>query len=281
MNNKILMLLIAACALVNTLNAQTEKISQDTAKLPPKVLHAEPLYIDLIRDLGARKGEKEWNVGFGLTDKLNYDNYEFLVEYEWAPVNRLGLEVELPFTFYSTASPASDLQQPANKLESLKVAAQWTFMVNEKAATSMAFGYINEFVLSDFGSFGRPLITANVFNPFLVVAKRWGHNFHTLIYTGPMVEYTYEHSQVHTSYDINTNIHYMIPNTRNFVGIEFNKTIYNNDFQMVMRPQMRVSIAHDLMVGIVAGIPISKESERLSSFIRLIWEPKGRKSPKH
>lgn len=275
------MLLVAACALVNTLNAQTEKTSQDTAKLPPKVLHAEPLYIDLIRDLGARKGEKEWNVGFGLTDKLNYDNYEFLVEYEWAPVNRLGLEVELPFTFYSTVSPASDLQQPANKLESLKVAAQWTFMVNEKAATSMAFGYINEFVLSDFGSFGRPLITANAFNPFLVVAKRWGHNFHTLIYTGPMVEYTYEHSQAHTSYDINTNIHYMIPNTRNFVGIEFNKTIYNNDFQMVMRPQMRVSIAHDLMVGIVAGIPISKESERLSSFIRLIWEPKGRKSPKH
>ncbi|MCO6358503.1 HAEPLYID family protein [Roseivirga pacifica] len=281
MNNKILMLLVAACALVNTLNAQTEKTSQDTAKLPPKVLHAEPLYIDLIRDLGARKGEKEWNVGFGLTDKLNYDNYEFLVEYEWAPVNRLGLEVELPFTFYSTVSPASDLQQPANKLESLKVAAQWTFMVNEKAATSMAFGYINEFVLSDFGSFGRPLITANVFNPFLVVAKRWGHNFHTLIYTGPMVEYTYEHNKAHTSYDINTNIHYMIPNTRNFVGIEFNKTIYNNDFQMVMRPQMRVSIAHDLMVGIVAGIPISKESERLSSFIRLIWEPKGRKSPKY
>lgn len=35
---------------------------------PAKVLHAEPLYIDLIRDLGARKGEKEWNIGLGLTD---------------------------------------------------------------------------------------------------------------------------------------------------------------------------------------------------------------------
>ena len=30
-------------------------------KKPDKVLHAEPLYIDLIRDLGARKGEKEYN----------------------------------------------------------------------------------------------------------------------------------------------------------------------------------------------------------------------------
>src|SRR5690606_7121157 len=37
-------------------------------KTPAKNLHAEPLYIDLIRDLGARKGEKEWNIGMGITD---------------------------------------------------------------------------------------------------------------------------------------------------------------------------------------------------------------------
>lgn len=28
-------------------------------RVPDKVLHAEPMYIDLIRDLGARKGERE------------------------------------------------------------------------------------------------------------------------------------------------------------------------------------------------------------------------------
>ena len=70
-------------------------------KGPDKVLHAEPLYIDLIRDLGARKGEKEWNVGMGLTDNYGYDSHDVLVEYEWAPVNRLGLEVEVPVTFYA------------------------------------------------------------------------------------------------------------------------------------------------------------------------------------
>jgi hypothetical protein len=43
--------------------------------LKDKVLQAEPLYIDLIRDLGARKGEHEWNVGIGLTDNVNYDKY--------------------------------------------------------------------------------------------------------------------------------------------------------------------------------------------------------------
>lgn len=55
---------------------------------PDKVLHAEPLFIDLIRDLGARKGEKEWNVGLGLTDNLKFDAYEALIEYEWAPIDR-------------------------------------------------------------------------------------------------------------------------------------------------------------------------------------------------
>ncbi|HAI17051.1 MAG TPA: phosphoribosylformylglycinamidine synthase, partial [Xanthomarina gelatinilytica] len=35
----------------------------EESKEPLKILHAEPLYIDLIRDLGARKGEKEWNIG--------------------------------------------------------------------------------------------------------------------------------------------------------------------------------------------------------------------------
>lgn len=285
MINRFFVLCISACALSNIAYAQQtnlpDSLKTEENELPPKVLHAEPLYIDLIRDLGARKGEKEWNVGFGLTDQLNYDNYEFLIEYEWAPVNRLGLEVELPFTFYSPVTPSSDLQRPSNTLESLKVAAQWTFLVNERAATSMAIGYINEFVLSDFRNFGRPLVTGNVFNPFLVVAKRWGSNFHSLIYTGPMIELDYGANQTHTAYDINSNIHYMIPGTRNFIGVEFNKSIYQDDFHMVIRPQMRLGISHDLMVGIVAGIPISKENERFSSFIRLIWEPGARKNNKH
>lgn len=51
-------------------------------KEPAKVLHAEPLYIDLIRDLGARKGEKEWNVGMGLTDNGDFDEYSALVEFD-------------------------------------------------------------------------------------------------------------------------------------------------------------------------------------------------------
>lgn len=261
-------------------SAQTDNAVQDSLyleevedQLPPKVLHAEPLYIDLIRDLGARKGEREWNLGFGLTDNQDFDTYEALIEYEWAPINRLGFEVELPFTFYSPVNGTDDEEVPSNRLESIKVASQWSFFVNERMATSMAIGYINEFELGSFAEFGKPLITGNVYNPFLVVAKRWGSNWHTLVYTGPQVGHHYATDEWHTTYDINSNLHYMIPGTRNFLGIEFNKTLDNGDFDMTIRPQMRLGITDDLMIGIVAGIPISRENERFSSFIRLIWEP--------
>ncbi len=247
-------------------------------KQPDKVLHAEPLYIDLIRDLGARKGEKEWNVGLGLTDKLKFDSYEALIEYEWAPIDRLGLEVELPFTFYSPINGTEKKQVPSNRLNSIKLAAQWSFFVSEQIATSMAIGYINEFELSDFRSFGKPFIKGNVYNPFLIMAKRWGTNFHSLIYTGPRIEQTFGARKLHTAYDINTSVHYMIPGTRNFIGVEFNKISQEGDFDMTIRPQMRLGIADNLLIGIVAGIPVSRENERLSSFVRLIWEPAHKRS---
>lgn len=244
----------------------------ENTKNPDKVLHAEPLYIDLIRDLGARKGEKEWNVGLGLADNGDFDRYTALVEYEWAPINRLGLEVELPFSFYYPTN--GNTTAPSSKLNSLKLAAQYSFYVSEKRKTSMAIGYIQEFELTEFTEYKTDKIfTGNIYNPFFVAAKRWGNNFHTLVYTGPAILQHFSSSSVHTTWQINSNFHYMITGTRNFIGIEFNKSIMKNDFDMTIRPQMRVGIADNLLIGIVTGIPISRENERFSTFLRLIYEP--------
>lgn len=278
------MLIVLLASTIHS-NAQITKTKKDSIyiqqvedhKEPDKVLHAEPLYIDLIRDLGARKGEKEWNVGLGLTDNFKFDAYGALIEYEWAPIDRLGFEVELPFTFYSPQNGIESDSIPSNSLNSIKIATQWSFFVSEPIATSMAIGYINEFELSDFRNFGSPFIKGNIYNPFFVIAKRWGNNFHSLIYTGPMIEQDFSTNKFHTTYDINTSFHYMISGTRNFIGVEFNKTIDNGDFDMTMRPQMRLGIADNLLVGIVAGIPVGRENERLSSFVRLIWEPGHKK----
>ena len=281
MNTKKTLVLILVLALSKHTIAQITKSEQDSLyiqqvenhKEPIKVLHAEPLFIDLIRDLGARKGEKEWNVGLGLTDNLKFDSYEALVEYEWAPIDRLGFEVELPFTFYSPVNGTRKDSVPSNQLNSIKLATQWSFFVSEPMATSMAIGYINEFELSNFDNFGSPLIRGNVYNPFFVIAKRWGTNFHSLVYTGPRIEQEFSTNNFHTTYDVNTSFHYMIPSTRNFLGVEFNKAFDSSDFDMTIRPQMRVGVADNLLIGIVAGIPVSRENERFSSFLRLIWEP--------
>jgi len=237
-----------------------------------KVLHAEPLFVDLIRDLGARKGEKEWNVGLGLTDKGSFDEYLTLVEYEWAPIDHLGLEVELPFTFNYNRNGNS--ASPTSKLESLKLAAQYSFYVSEKNKTSMAIGYLHEFELTEFNNFGKKRVyQGNLYNPFFIAAKRWGNNFHTLIYTGPQFRQYFENQSWHNEWEINSNIHYMIPGTRNFIGLEVNKHVGSNDFSMVMRPQMRVGITDNLLIGVVVGIPTVRENERISSFLRLIYEP--------
>lgn len=241
---------------------------------PDKVLHAEPLYIDLIRDLGARKGEKEWNVGFELKDNNTFDSYNGFVEYEWAVIDRLGLEIEVPFTFYSPNNSGATI--PKNAIDGLKLATQYSFYVSEKNKTTLAIAYLNEFELPSFSDYGKSkAIIGNIYNPFFVAAKRWGNNFHTLLYTGPVIEHEFENNHIETTWQINTNFHYMIPGTSNFIGIELNKEIHNGAFDMVIRPQMRVGIIDNLLIGIVTGIPISKENERFSTFLRLIYEPKG------
>lgn len=248
---------------------------QSEKDLPPKVLHAEPLYIDLIRDLGARRGEKEWNVAMGLTDRQQFDEYTALVEYEFAPVNRLGLEVELPFTFYLPVNGYSGQETaPGSRLNSLKVAAQYSFLVSEKRQATMALGYIHELELPAFNQYkSQRLLKGHVYNPFFIAAKRWGSQFHSLVYTGPYM--VHHHGQaMHTSWQINSSFHYMIPGTRNFIGIEYNKEIAGRDFDMTIRPQLRVSVADNLLIGIVTGVPIRRETERYSMFLRLIYEPK-------
>jgi hypothetical protein len=244
-----------------------DKIGRD------KVLHAEPLYIDLIRDLGARKGEKEWNVGFGLTDQATYDEYLALVEYEWAPIDRVGLEVELPFSMYYGTNGNSI--SPRSRLNSIKMAGQYSFFVSEKIKTSLAIGYIQEFELTDFQLYGKSnLFIGNVYNPFFIAAKRWGNNFHTLIYTGPAISHHFDDKTVSYNWQINTNFHYMIPGTRNFIGLEINQDVSSEESGLTLRPQMRVSVSDNLLIGIVTGIPINKEVERFSTFLRLIYEPK-------
>lgn len=285
----LLPLILLACTTIFSQHSDSLKLQQsildsiyisevEDYKGRDKVLHAEPLYIDLIRDLGARKGEREWNIGAGIFDKNRYDEYTTLIEYEFAPIDRLGFEIEAPFSFYYPVSESLNRDSvPRNKLNSIKLASQYSFFVSEKLKTSMAIGYIHEFELVSFSSYrNTSLFTGNVYNPFLVIAKRFGNNFHSLLYTGPQYFHHFGSTKTEYIYQINTNFHYMIPGTRNFIGVEFNKEFSENDFDLTIRPQMRINLTNNILVGIVAGVPIKREKERFSSFLRIIYEPPHR-----
>ncbi len=272
-----LIILVQSIVLTNTLYAQDTHKEVIEEEEPLKINHAEPLFIDLIRDLGARKGEREWNLGVGMFDRLNFDKYEALIEYEWAPIDRLGLELEVPVSIYSSngLEVSNGRMRPSNRVESIKSAFQYTFLVSERLNTSMAFGAINEFVFTALDSIStRSVFEGDVVNPFFIAATNWRNGWHTLVYTGPRWFIPFNNELDHElEYEINSNIHYMIPNTRNFIGVEFNKIVDGQNFEMVIRPQMRVSISDNLLVGIVGGIPVNRDRERLSTFLRLIYEP--------
>ena len=246
---------------------------------PLKLHHAEPLYIDLMRDLGARKGEREWNVAMGVTENNGYYEFYPLVEYEWAVADRLSLEVEVPFNVYTSAEKLPH-KSPGTGVAGIKTSIQYTFLVNKKAYTSMAVGYLNEIELNSFRNYGNgKFFTGNVYNPFFVVAKGWGktHSISTMVYAGPVFTHHFGSNHVDTDWQINSSIHYLIPNSRNFVGLEVNKSITKERFNMVLRPQIRVALNDNTILGLVVGVPTNRQYEGYSGFIRLVYEPPHKK----
>jgi hypothetical protein len=240
-------------------------------KGPPKVQHAEPLYIDLIRDLGARKGEAEWNVGWGLSDRKVKDEFEMLVEYEWAVRDRLGLEIEVPVTLYSRLNGYGPV--PANRVEALKLAAQRTLVVDSVRNLSLAVGYIHQFVLHDPAQLRlNAPVRGAVFNPFVVAAKRWGNNWHTLLYGGH--QWQRDAGERQRRAELHTSVHYLVPGTRNFVGLETNGYFEDRALRTTLRPQVRLGIRDNLLLGIATSVPLDRRQEGLGTFMRLIWEPK-------
>jgi len=248
--------------------------------LPAKVHHAEPLYIDLIRDLGARKGEKELNVGWGMEDQSGYVANTGFFEYEFSPVNRLGLEVEVPFTFYKPEyEHKKDEDAPRNRLEGVKLASQYTFLVSPKHQMSMAVGYIHEFRTHSFYSLShgsRPL-KGHSMSPFLVVGKRWGKHFHSMVYTGPEWEYTTGENKPEQYYQLNASMHYEFTGG-NLLGMEMNQEYLGWKAHTIIRPQIKLVLTPSLALGLVTGIPLNLKDHGISFLARLIYElPKKRK----
>lgn len=259
-------------------SAQSDSVAQP-AKIF-KISHAEPLYNDLIRDLGARRGEREFNVGWGMSDRRDFVNYSGFVEYEFAPVNHLGLEIEVPIQLYSSAAPKSKTAAfPENRVEGIKLAAQYTLAVSKKHRTSLALGYIQEFEFNSFANIRNHsrFLTGLSCNPIFVAAKKWGEAFHTLIYTGPVFEQEFAGGNATTDYLLNLNVHYVFVGAGHFIGLETNIAFSEGQTSLVWRPQMKFRLSPGVSLGWVNGIPCDLREQGFSLMARLIWEPQKNK----
>lgn len=117
---------------------------EDTLK-PVKIKHADPVYEDLTTDLGARKGENQLNINFGYRD-LTENHHIFLskVEYEFAPLDGLGLEIIVPYTVYFN-NQLSEIERPGNRMEFFQRATQYTFFTSPEHNISLALSFRNTF----------------------------------------------------------------------------------------------------------------------------------------
>ena len=246
-----------------TLNAQQKEL--------PKVHHAEPLYLDLVRDLGARKGEKEVNVGMEFAKHKNYNEFMYLAEYEFAPVNRLGLEVEADFSFYGNKK--SKAKSMNHQLEALRFSSQYSFFVSEKTQTTFAVGYSQIVDFNDFNKMkSKQVIAGTNYNPFFIAAKKWGNNWHTLLFFSPIIEQSFEEKNVEMRWELNSSIYYNLPGTSHYVGLEFNEALDDSEFSMVIHPEVKIKMNNQLAVGLVNGFSINHHSEDFSLFGRVIYE---------
>jgi len=251
-------------------------IDSATQSLPDKVSHAEPLYVDLMRDLGARKGEKEINAGFGMGEHKNYKDYVGFVEYEWAPLNRLGLEIQADYSFPHAKPSARGLGlTPAGAIESIQLAGQYTFLVDKAHQTSMAVGYIHQFKLNSLSAWRQDKrgITGMAMTPILIAATKVGQ-LNMLLYSGPVFDDNFIQKSTTFGGTINTSFLYVLPDQKNFIGFENNMDFDEREFHYFIRPQMKLTLAEDLAIGFVVGFPITGQEDLSTDFTtRIIWEP--------
>jgi hypothetical protein len=163
-----------------------------------------------------------------------------------------------------------------SQVEGLKLAGMYTLRVDTARHWSTAVGYLHEVLFNESPSvlLRRP-VDGQVLNPFLVTARRWTDNWHTLLYTGPRFFRRSEGRWAPTAFEANWNVHYMVPGTRNFVGLELNQSVEGRRSNFLVRPQIRVSINDHFLIGIASGIPVNRDRERVGTFLRLIYEPRS------
>ncbi|WP_379966240.1 HAEPLYID family protein [Epilithonimonas sp. UC225_85] len=245
-----------------------------------------PLYLDIPAEMNVKKGYQELNLAGGYADFKNFEGVRTLVEYDFAPVDNLGFEIEVPFIFVhdklkGVSAPESENttvpEEGGNTDDAmaLRIGFNYTFLTLPEAKTTLSAGYFNELETSPFDEFGKPLFVGNVYNPFFAAAKIWGQRLQSMIYAGPAIKQEFESNETKTQYRFNTILSYRFGKgeKESFFGLECNQTFGKEDKpQLILRPQVQLQMTDDFKIGLVAGVPVMTSNDlNASGFLRLIY----------
>lgn len=221
----------------------------------------EPLVFDLVRPLGARKGEVEFNTlgivplnrriggrSHGSDDlgmvPLSRDNaeIEWAPEIEFALADGFALEFEFPFE--------------GSQLEALKMGAQWTLGTALDNRYIHGFQGLAERALESTTSSWTGLYLAGMrFSPRWSLLGMWGASYEA----GSGVE---EKGGQRTRLLQNVSLFYNVTD-KTHLGLETNYAVSMHGKQtLLLMPQMQMALSKHLCVQLGAGVGFS-ESETL------------------
>lgn len=203
----------------------------------------EPLSFDLVRGLGAERGEFEFNV-LAASSFAPYDGLRWAPEVEWAFADRHAIEFELPMHDAS--------------LEAMKLAVQGTFR-ERRPKFIHGWQFIGE---------GR-LRGAGEFSALYIAGRRIGRRTSVLAMLGPRLHA--EPRRLIGELVINPSI-FVDLGERATVGLENNAVLAGRLSTVRTLPQFHLQLGQHFRVQFGAGIETARDGVRPSVAVRLIVE---------
>ncbi|AUS04722.1 hypothetical protein C1A40_04185 [Tamlana carrageenivorans] len=226
--------------------------AQDKVK-PKAVDIPEPLMFDLVRGLGASKGELEINT---LADfpmnHIDSRGVEWAPEIEYAVIDGLAFELEFPMHNF--------------ELEAIKVAAQYTLGQSKSNKFIHGIQVIGETMLNS---------RITELSMLYIPAYRFNKTWSAIGLFGVMIEMGADVPSKHHTILLNTSVFANL-NEHLVLGLELNNTdtmqqgLDSNEMSLLVLPQMHYHIGHGYELQFGIGANFENSVAQASSVLRFI-----------
>lgn len=253
------------------LSADPVLTRQDTTK-KEELSFAEPVFFDFITDLGGPAGQVIANGNLFYKDFDDRHNTLLnQIELEVAPVNRLGIEVVLPYKVYLENDNLSKAL-PDNRIPYLQWGLQYAFLVSHESKFILAANYRNRFEFQETTGEEEAGISSINHFPFLIAAKNWHSKYFLTGITGVEIIDLSDSDEINCVYHISGAFHQQFSD-KHFWGVELNSEYDSDDddFDMVIRPQIILEFTDKIQLGAALGIPVFNSGKNWSALARLSY----------